>query len=167
MQDTAEPKLLDIQLALLKQEIEVINTAITQGDEITKNVKQWAITVWAAALGGALTTADLRPFAWATFVLPLVFWLVDASHRVDQRRFIWRNLKIMDFLNDGALERSVVSGRLVDFTLLDITSRRDRSDGLRTFISWRRVMLFRTLSVLYIGLALISWLAWATAQYWK
>jgi len=164
MATSSESKLLETQLTLLQQEIGLVNGAIEQGDEITKSIKQWTITVWAASLGGALTSTDLRPYSWATLVIPLLFWLVDTSHRVAQRRFIWRNLKIMEFLNDGGLERSVASSQFVGFTLLDFGSRRDRSPELRAFTSWQRVMIFKSLSVLYLGLSAISLLAWGFSR---
>ena len=152
---------LTYQLELLRSEIEIVNATIRQGDEITKNIKQWTITVWAASLGGALSNEALRPYAWATGTVPLLFWMVDTWHRAGQRLFIWRGLRIMDFLNDGGLARSLQEGKLVDFVLLDIGSRRDRSAELQRFTDWRRVLMSQTLSILYIGLSLISVGAWA------
>ncbi len=53
MPSKQENSLLAYQLEVLKQEIDLVSATIRQGDEITKSVKHWAITVWAAALGGA------------------------------------------------------------------------------------------------------------------
>lgn len=151
---------LCLQLDMLKSEVEVVNATIRQLDDVTKSVKEWAITVWTAALGGSVITEELRAYAWVTAVIPLLFWLVDTWHRVVQRRFIWRSLEIMDFLNGPDLAKSYEAGHLVGLTVMDVGARRSTSPELRRFISWRKVMLFRTLSVMYIGLAVMSVAVW-------
>jgi hypothetical protein len=158
MTDSAGP--LQYQLEMLKIEVEVVNATIRQMDDISKSLKEWSITVWAAALGGALVTPDLKPYAFATAAIPILFWLVDSYHHVVQRRFIWRSLRIMDFLNDERLPQSFQEGRFVGFTVMDIASRRDRSGGLGSFASWPRVLLFRTMSLMYVGLAFVSLGVW-------
>jgi len=148
--------LLPVQLEFLKLEVESINTTIGRLDEITKNIKQWTILAWTAAVGGALTDRELRPFIGATAAIPLLFWLVDTWHRRIQRKFIWRNIVISRFLNDGRLAKSVEEGRLVGFALLDPKSRLEQTADYHNFTSWRRVMLFRSLSILYLGMIIIS-----------
>ena len=157
----------NFQLEMLKAEIETVNTTIRQGDEITKSIKEWTITVWAGAIGGALAIQELRPYVLATAAIPLLFWLVDTWHRIVQRKFIWRSLVIMNFLNDGRLEESFRQRKLIDFTVMDIASRRDRNSDFRRFISWRRVMLFRSLSILYIGLCILSVAVWCLIVFWR
>jgi hypothetical protein len=152
---------LQYQLEMLKSEVEVVNASIRQMDDISKNLKQWTITLWAGALGGAVTTEHLKRYAFATAAIPLLFWLVDSYHHVVQRRFIWRSLRIRDFLNDERLQQSFEQGRLVGLTVMDITSRHERGSDLQRFASWRRVLFLRTLSIFYIGLAIVSALIWA------
>lgn len=152
---------LRFQLDMLKVEVDVVNSTIRQMDDITKSLKEWAITVWAAALGGSIITAELRTYTWATAVIPLLFWVVDVWHRVVQRRFIWRGLQIKDFLNSKDLEESFAIGRLVRFEVMDVGARRCRSPEFYRFVSWRRVMLFGTLTSLYLGLAVLSVGVWA------
>lgn len=146
----------EYQLEMLKLEIEVVNATIRQFDDISKNLKEWAITIWAASVGGAIATPALTQYVWATAFIPLLFWLVDTHQHVLQRRFIWRSLVIMDFLNDERLTKSFEQRRLVDFSVMDTGGRRARNAASRSFVSWPRVFLFRTQSILYVGLALAS-----------
>jgi hypothetical protein len=148
--------ILDYQLDVLKLEIGVLNDSIIKIDDITKDVKQWAITLWTAAIGGALTTNDLRRYVAATAVVPLLFWLVETWNRRIQRRMIWRNMQISEFLNDGRLVRSFQEGRFVDFALFDPKSRSSAGPKYEEFVSWRRIILFRSLSILYSGMIIIS-----------
>ncbi|MDB3935843.1 hypothetical protein N9383_03895 [Granulosicoccus sp.] len=150
------------QLEMLKQEYETINSSIRQMDDISKSLKEWAITLWTAAVGGALITPDLNNYIVVTAAVPLLFWLVDSYHHVVQRRFIWRSLRIMDFMNSENLFESFERKKLVGLTVLDAASRRERDGEIIEFTSWPRVMFFRTMSILYIGLALLSVAIWLT-----
>lgn len=152
--------ILEYQLEILKLEIETVNAAIGQMDEITKNVKQWAIAFWAAALGGALTTTDLRQYAGTTAAIPLLFWFVDTWHRRIQRKFIWRSIQISKFLNDGRLAQAFAGGQIVGFDLFDPKSRLSKKEEkYETFVAWHKVMFFRSLSILYCGMIIISFMA--------
>ena len=148
--------LLEFQLDMLKSELETVNATIRQMDEITKSVKEWAIGLWTAAVGGAIVTSRLSPFVGITAAIPLLFWLVDTWHRRIQRKFIWRSDEISRFLNGPALSKSFESNRVVGFTLLDPASRTATDPKYWDFISWRRVMWFKSLSILYVGLATLS-----------
>lgn len=143
---------LKFQLAMIEKEVDVVNETIRQMDDISKSLKEWAITVWAAGLGGALITGEFRPYSSIVACIPALFWIVDTYHHVVQRKFIWRGLQIMDFLNDDRLHKSFESGKLVGFTVMDLGSRRERGDDYRKFTSFFSVMLFKTQSILYIGL---------------
>lgn len=150
---------LEYQLEILKLEIETVNAAIRQMDEITKNVKQWAIALWTAALGGALTTDDLRQYAGTTAAIPFLFWLVDTWHRRIQRKFIWRSIQISKFLNDGRLVQSFEENHIVDFDLFDPKSRLSKGKkDYEAFVAWDQVLLFRSLSILYGGMIIISFI---------
>ncbi|MDM4015981.1 hypothetical protein [Roseiconus lacunae] len=160
MSDQDTSPVLTYQLEMLRDEFKAVNETIRAGDDITKSIKEWAITVWVASVGGSLVNVEFRQYIVLTAIVPLVFWMVDTWHRVIQRRFIWRGMRIMDFLNDGGLEKSFSEGRIVEFNVLDVGSRRETSPKFREFISWRRVMLFRTLSLLYFSLTFISITLW-------
>lgn len=147
---------LEYQLDILKLEIETVNATIRQMDEITKSVKEWTIGLWTASIGGALVTDELTGYVGLTAVIPLLFWFVDTWHRRIQRKFIWRSIEISKFLNDDRLPRSIGEGRLVGITLLDPKSRMTRGADYEDFVSWKKILLFRSLSILYAGLAAVS-----------
>jgi hypothetical protein len=82
--------------------------------------------------------------------------MVDTHYHVMQRKFIWRSLLIMDFVNDGRLTQSFAERRIVGFELLDIANRHNRGDGYEAFVDSWKVAALTTTSVLYIGLAVFS-----------
>jgi hypothetical protein len=151
-----ETSVLDFQLNMLKTELDVINAAVRQMDEISKSIKEWTIGLWTAAVGGALITPKLSHFIGVTAAIPLLFWLVDTWHRRIQRKFIWRSDEISRFLNGPNLLKSFEEKRLVGFTLFDPASRTERSTAYWKFISWRKVMWLKSLTILYLGLAVLS-----------
>ncbi len=157
-----KPSQLDYQLDFLRLEVETINASIRQYDEITKNIKQWAITLWTAAVGGSLAKPELNKYVGLTAIIPILFWYVDSIHRSGQRRFIWRTLMIKDFLNDGRLEQSIAAGKLTDFEVFNPAARSkgDGEEAMRAFTSLRRTMKFRSVSILYLGLAFLSLFIW-------
>ncbi|HEX7154436.1 MAG TPA: hypothetical protein VF618_23320 [Thermoanaerobaculia bacterium] len=155
-----EDAALNYQLEMLKVEIETINSTIRQMDDISKSLKEWTVTIWAASVGGALATNGLSRYVWATSAIPILFWIVDSYHHVVQRRFIWRGLEVMDFLNDERLTESFRQKRIVGFAVFDVGARRFRDPRFYKFTAWWRVALFRTISVLYLGLTLLSWAVW-------
>ena len=149
--------LLEYQLDMLKVEIQANDETIARMDEITKNVKQWAIALWTVSVGGALQDAELSPYVGATAAIPLMFWLLDTWYRRIQRKFIWRTMQISRFLNGGGLEQSIQAGRFVDdFKLLDPQSRENRPQNYYDFIDYRRVMAFPSLAILYLGMIVLS-----------
>ncbi len=162
MDNEKKPSQLDFQLDFLKLEVETINASIRQIDEITKNIKQWAITLWTAAVGGSLARPELTKYLGLTAVIPILFWYVDSLHRSSQRRFIWRTLLIKDFLNDDRLKQSIESGRLIGFEVLNPAARSkgEANEEMLAFTDLRRVMKFQSISMLYIGLAVLSLLIW-------
>lgn len=104
------PSRIEYQLDLLKTEIETINAAISQMDEITKSIKEWTVGLWSAAVGGALAPPRLTPYVGLTVVVPLLFWFVDAWYRRIQRKFILRGSAIGEFLNSDRLQQSLDAG---------------------------------------------------------
>jgi len=150
----------EYKLDILKLEIETVNASIRQMDKMGENIKNWAILIWSAAIGAAIAQEKLNPYIALTAVIPLVFWLVDTWYRRIQRKFIWRSIAISKFLNDDRLEQSFKEQKLVEFTLFDPKSRLNKGDEYEIFVSWHRVMMFRSLSLLYISLAGMSIFAW-------
>lgn len=147
--------LFDRQYKLLEKELDLIDTAIRQLDDITKGIKNWAIVTWTASVGIGLATQPIRQYIWLTVVLPPLFWLVDASYRRVQRTFIARNEEIRDFVNSSAFREAATQGSPFSFELLRLRSKKG---------GWKNrmlgVMLFRTVGLLYVGLSALSILVW-------
>ena len=150
----------EYQLDILKIEIETVNASIRQMDKMGESIKNWAILTWAAATGATITQEKLNPYIALTAVIPLVFWLVDTWYRRIQRKFIWRSIEISKFLNDERLSKSFVQQKMVDFVLFDPKSRLTKGEKYEQFVGWKRVMMFRSLSLLYLSLAGMSIFAW-------
>lgn len=146
---------LDYQFDLLKKEIEHVDGAIRQHDEITKNVKNWAILTWTASIGFTLKDKHLLPFIWLTAVIPIVFWVVDASFRRIQRSFINRTQQIADFVNSDEFVTAVQNGTPFKF---DVLRMRHRSNSFKNTLLG--TMLFRSVSILYCSLAMCSIFVW-------
>jgi len=96
----------EYQLDILKIELDQINSAIRQMDEITKTIKERAIFTWAASLGIVLATKNLNPFIGLTAMIPIAFWIVDTEYRYVQSRFIYRNDTISNFLDGETFKQS-------------------------------------------------------------
>lgn len=117
--------LVDRQYELLEKELELIDSAIRQLDDMTKGIKNWTIVTWTAAVGIALATEELRPFTWFTAAIPTMFWLVDASYRRVQRSFILRNRQISDFVNSEEFKNAIREGTPFSFRLLSLRVKTD------------------------------------------
>ena len=89
----------EYQLDILKIEIETVNDSIRQMDKMGESIKNWAILIWAAAIGASISQDKLNPYIALTATIPLAFWLVDTWYRRIQRKFIWRSIQISKFLN--------------------------------------------------------------------
>lgn len=152
----ADPKrLVDIQLEMLNAELSHIDGAIRQHDEITKSIKNWAVVTWTASIGLSLKETPLHPFVWMTAIVPLVLWIVDGSYRRIQRTFIARLREIADYVNSSAFQLAGEKGLPLEFPLL--LMRRKTTDFKDTIVG---AMLFRSVSLLYIGLAVCSLAVW-------
>ncbi|MEM7191193.1 MAG: hypothetical protein AAF439_16390 [Pseudomonadota bacterium] len=167
---------LSEQLKLLDKEIDTINETIRQMDEISKSMKEWCIGVWTGAIAGAFylegnDLVSIEGLATFTFVIPLLFWIADTSHRVVQRKFIWRSERITEWLGENGMQNSIAKGEMVGLHLFDLNSRQTRSGNLayKRFTATRRVMMFRTMYTFYGGLiacslALGVWSLWPIVE---
>ena len=150
-----DKRVFDYQLDMLKEELSHISGAIRQHDEITKSIKNWAIITWIAAVGIALKESQLQRFIGLTAIIPLVFWIVDASFRRIQRSFITRTQQIAHFVNSDEFVAAAKEGKSIKFKLLLI---RHRSREFKNTLLG--TMLFRTVAFLYVGLAICSLIIW-------
>ena len=147
----------EYQLEVLKAELDYTDSAIRQMDEMTKSTKNWAIVTWTAGLGIVLATKSLNPFIGLTVIIPINFWIVDASYRKLQNKFIFRNYQISDFLNDARFKQSFAEQRLINFTILDPKSKGSLKDpSYKKEVNFFNVLRYPSVCFLYIGLIIIS-----------
>lgn len=150
----------EYQLDILKIELDQINSAIRQMDEITKTIKERAIFTWAASLGIVLATKNLNPFIGLTAMIPIAFWIVDTEYRYVQSRFIYRNDKISNFLNGETFKQSFDEQKLINFDILDVMGKRDNDDpNLKRRKKIFKIFFYGDVCYLYICLITISILA--------
>ncbi|MDJ0617777.1 MAG: hypothetical protein QNJ63_13725 [Calothrix sp. MO_192.B10] len=148
-------QVFDYQIDLLKEELKHVDGAIRQHDEITKSIKNWAILTWTGSIGFALQNKNLLPFIGLTAIIPVVFWVVDGSFRRIQRSFITRTQEISNFVNSDEFITAAQNGTPFKFDLLVM---RHRSHAFKNTLLG--AMLFRSVSLLYVGLAICSILIW-------
>ena len=153
----AKEECLKYQLDVLKEEICTINGIVARMDTITQATKNWAIITWTASISFFLSQSEIRVFVAGTAILPLVFWLIDATWRRLQRRSTYRSMKISNFLNDGRLASSYREQQLVDFKVFDPTgtSHKDEPEYQR-HASLRKTLFYREVYAIYLALSLIS-----------
>jgi hypothetical protein len=153
----------EYQLEFLKLEVDTINKTVERIDGITQAIKNWAVGVWAGSI--ALLLNVKRPdLIGLTVLLPLIFWFSDAWWRRTQRTFIYRSLKIAEFLNSDLLQESFRERRLIGLSLLDPRGwQYSHTEAYRRYTSVLRTMWFKSVGPFYLGLAIISVLAYVLA----
>jgi hypothetical protein len=147
----------EYQLEILKIELNQIDSAIRQMDDITKSIKDWAIVTWTFSVGVALNMEGTGTIIALTAIIPVLFWIVDARYRKIQRSFIYRLNLISDFLNnEKLLKQSFEKQRLIDFTLLDPRAKKTHGENYNSYICIFKTLGFGSVGNLYIGLIIIS-----------
>ena len=150
-------KCLEFQLELLKDEIRTINEIIGRMDAITQATKNWSIVTWIGSIGFMLGNTEAKPFIAATAVLPLTFWIIDATWRRLQKRSVYRAKKITEFVNDGRLLASFEKLEIQNFTVLDPIGYSHKQEGeYRAYVTMRNTLLYREVWLIYWALAFIS-----------
>ena len=150
-----QKRLVDIQLEILSGELKHIDGAIRQHDQITTSIKNWAVVTWTASIGLSLKEPSLHPYIWMTAIVPVVFWIVDGSFRRIQRTFIARIREISEYVNSATFQNAAAKGQPLDFRLLVM---RQKTTAFKDTLLG--TMLFRSVSLLYIGLTLCSLAVW-------
>ena len=145
----------DLQWEMLNAELKHIDGAIRQCDQTTMSLKNWAVVTWTGSIGLSLKEPSLHPFVWLTAVVPLVFWITDGSFRRIQRTFICRVQEISRFLNSTDFKVAAEKRCPFDFQLL--VMRRKDPKFENTLLG---AMLFRSVWLLYLGLAACSIAVW-------
>ena len=147
---------LQYRLDILKKELDVIDSSIRKIDDIGNSIKNFAIVVWSGSIAILLADRSLHDLLYISGITPLLFLFVDAHWRRNQRRFIYRQGQIRDFLNSSRLDKAFETGSM-DFVVLDPMARdAHKQPSFRKFISMWRVLGFPTVAILYVGLAVLS-----------
>ena len=125
-------------------------------DDIGNSIKNWAIITWASSISIIITKPILYSYILFTAFLPILFMLTDAHWRKIQRRFAYRQKEISDFLNSDKLDISFKK-QLLNFKILDPIAKNSSSkNDFKDFTSILRILSYPTVSLIYIGLSIIS-----------
>lgn len=147
----------NFQLELLKQEIVLTDRAIERIDGITQTVKNWAVVTWAGSIAAALGDKELRQFILFTMVLPLIFWYIDGYWRYLQKRSIFRQQKISDFVNSDDFIESFRKKQLMNFVVLDPKGNQHRdTNEYRSTVNLRKTLFYKEVGRFYLSLATVS-----------
>ena len=128
-------------------------------DTITQATKNWTVAIWSGGIALALSSNDveLKKFIILTAVVPFLFWFIDANFRRRQRKFLYRNGKISDFLNSENLKKSFDKKDIVGFYIMDPIGRKHKNEPeFKEFADLFRAFKFRSLRYFYLGLITIS-----------
>ena len=157
-QMTFGDSLFEFQLDILKTEINQIQKIIAGIDKITQQIKYWTIIIWAGSISLLISSSniELRKYILFIVTIPFLFWVVDATFRSRQRRFLYRNKKISEFINGEDLEISFRQKKLSNFVLLDPLGKQYNKKDLRKFTNIIRTMLFKSMIVFYLGLIVVT-----------
>jgi hypothetical protein len=117
-QNSTDRRTFNTQFELLKMELELVNSAIRQLDDITKSIKNWSIVTWTASIGLAVSQQQLHAFVWLTAIVPFLFWFADSSFRRIHRSFIVRLRDIAEYVNSEPLAASAEAAAPIKFPLL-------------------------------------------------
>lgn len=144
------------RLEMLKKELDFIDNSIRKIDDIANTVKNWAILAWTGAIATILGKPELYKYVLFSALPPLMFMMVDAHWRRIQRRLVYRQRLISDFLNSTELDEAFQSRKL-NFQLFDPIARKSSNDiDFKQYISIKRILSFPTVSFIYIGLVVLS-----------
>ena len=155
-------EIFKIQFELLKSELELSYSAIRQHAEIGKGIKNWAIVAWSGSVGLVLASETLCNTLWLTGIIPLLFWFVDGLYARVMISFLRRVHEISDFVNSENFKNSVQTGSPFSFELLAMRKKTIAHNGesFRGIFRELIVFFYPTVSILYIGLAIVSVVAW-------
>ena len=147
----------EYQLGLITLEMEMIERTIARMDEITQTIKNWAIVTWAGSVAILLREPDLRKFLILTMVLPIMFWYSDAIWRRLQKRSVYRQEKIKDFLNSEDFVKSCKQQRLINFIVMDPVGQQYKENKeFKDALKLKWMMRYNEILYFYGGLIIIS-----------
>jgi len=154
------------KLDLIKWELESIAKVIERMDNFAQASKNWAVLIWAGVISLTLSKDinQLRPLLiLMTSIVPILFWYIDSFFRRLQRRSIFRQTKISEYINSNDFINDCNNNVFQNFIVVDITGVQYRQNpDYKAFVSQRKTMKYREVSVFYSGLIIISLVLSAT-----
>lgn len=159
----------EFKLKILEKELESINEIIERHDKFTQTTKNWAIVLWIGVLSLILKdNKQLSHFIFLTPVIPLIFWIVDATWRRLQNRSIYRSQKISEYLNSDDLEKAFSEKDFGEFVIWDVTGNQyNNEDDYKRFCSLWRSLRFGSVMRFYIAMIFLSLLIGVCFQLMK
>lgn len=157
-EEVLKGSLLEFQLDVLKMEIDQIQDIVGRIDEITQQVKYWTVFLWAGSISLIISSSniELRNYLWFPAVIPLLFWMVDAYLRRRQRRFLFRNRKISEFINSKDLATSFNQKKIQNFILLDPLGLQYNEHEVKRFVNISKTMWFKSMRTFYLSLIIFT-----------
>jgi hypothetical protein len=114
----------DYLFEILKKELDAIVRSIRKLDDLGSNIRNWTVLICMGSVALFLGDSSLRPCIVLTAFPPLLLMTVDESWGKIQRRFVFRQNRIDDYLNSSELDENVKL-RVLQFELLDPIARND------------------------------------------
>lgn len=159
-------QLKDFRIDILTRELELCLSKVNHFDNLRLRMRQTGIALWIAVLGFGLKEAadDLLILA---ILLPVPFWVIDASYRRYQRGWNLRLRAVRDFIRDGefvlpgnrkaTLNEFLQSDEAAAFPTIDFWARRTVPEKEhRRETSFLRNFFNRNHLMIYGGMSLIS-----------
>lgn len=148
------------KLEILKWELDLINKNIERMDNFAQASKNWAVLIWVGVISLSLSKdIDNTRSIIVLFsaLIPLLFWYIDSFFRRLQRRSIFRQNKISEYLNSEIFINDCNMNAMKGIHIVDPTGVKYRNEEVyQRFVSQKITMKFKEVSVFYSGLAIIS-----------
>jgi len=149
-------------LDILKMEIGIIDHALARIDDITTSHRNWAVVLWAGAMGLALQQPVLQKYIIFTSAIPLLFWVIHMRWLYFLYAFVYREKKIAEYLNGDDFQMSFKQRKIVNFNVLDppgITHRNEKN--YKKEVNMRRAFKSGEIRIFYLGMVFLSLLTGA------
>lgn len=147
-------------LDILKVEIGIIDHALARIDAMTTSHRNWAVVLWAGAIGLALQQPVLQKYIIFTTAIPLLFWVIHMRWLYYLNAFVYREKRIAEYLNGDDFQTSFKQRKIVNFYVLDPPGiKHQNEENYKKEVSMRRAFKSREIRTFYLGMAFLSLIA--------
>jgi len=148
---------LKYQLDCLKIEISQIESVIGRLETYSQNARNFSTALWVGGITIMAGQDSLQPYIFLISIIPLLFWFIDARWVRFTKGPIIRSREISKFINGPHLQASISSGRLEDFTVLDVMGKQYRgTEEYRKRTNLWHILGYRTLYLHYGTMVALS-----------